>query len=111
MDSMSLKTRYIYFKKNYMEYCCLFILKNQKISSCELDLELLNLLKEKDIQKFLNQSHINYLIVDNLKIIQKKEFCDNQYHKFIYFMETKKIIKRILKKCTKKEKIHVQNCT
>ena len=97
MDNMSLKTRYVYFKKNYMEYCCLFILKNQEISSCELDLELLNLLKKKNIQKFLNQFHINYLIIDNLKIIQKKEFCDNQYHRYIYLMEIKKIMKSLLK--------------
>ena len=81
-------TRYKFIKKLYPNY--LVIIKyNDKFKSFRMDGLLLNYLIDNNKIKKLNKLKINYVIVNNLDIIEIIEFLNNN-RKYIYFGIKKK---------------------
>lgn len=86
--------RYNFFKRCYPNYLIL-IVKNKQLISYGIDkkiLEYLNIEKIREINKF----KINYIILENINIINKKEFLGNNYR--LYYKRLK-ITKLIIKIC------------
>ena len=85
-----LRTRHDFIKSIYNDYIIIYIKNNYYI----YDYEFLFILKGKLINK-LNNNHINYLIIDNMNIINKITFNDNKYNYYnIRFMIYKIITKQ-----------------
>lgn len=78
-----LKTRYVFLKKLYSNDVIIFKLK-KKYYIDEEDLKIVFLLRKekKKIQMLLEEYHINYQIIDNMKIEKRVAFNDNNYLKF-----------------------------
>ena len=98
-----LKTRQKFVKKLYSDYIIIF---RKKDYNYIYDYEFLNLFKDKiSIINKLNKYYINYIIINNMKIINKKVFPNNKYnyYKKIY------IIYKILNRDNKGEKINYFN--
>ena len=72
---MSKYNRYSFVKKYYPNYL-VFIKYNNILITYGIDLEIINRFN----YKLLN---INYIILDNIDIIEKKEYFNNNY--FYYF--------------------------
>ena len=86
-----IKTRYNFIKNIYNDYIIIYIKNNNYYI---YDYEFLFILKGKLINK-LNKNHINYLIIDNMNIINKITFNDNKYNYYnIRFMIYKIITKQ-----------------
>ena len=88
-----IKTRYKFIKRIYKDYVIIFkIKKSYHIPDKELD--IIGPFKRKGkLIDFLQENHINYIIVDNLEIISKREYSDNKY----YEMKKKTLIWEIYK--------------
>ena len=73
-----LKTRYYFLKKLYPDY---FILMLKRGKNCLFQEEICisKSFLQKKLLDNLNTSHINYMVIDNLKIIKKVSFPDNHY--------------------------------
>ena len=83
-----LKNRHDFIKKIII-IMLLFILKNNNYYI--YDYEFIYFLKGNLINE-LNKYHINYIIIDNMKIIKKIMFNDNKYNYYkIRFMIYRKI--------------------
>lgn len=74
-----LKTRYQFIKRLYPNYVLVFIEKKQKYHLVEEQMRFLKIFKKKNMINTLEYYHINYLVIDNLSIVKKKEFSDNRY--------------------------------
>ena len=86
-----IKTRYKFTKKLYKDYIIIMkIKKSYHIPDEELD--IIGPFKRKGkLIDFLQENHINYLILDNMEIISKREYSDNKY----YEMKKKTLIWQI----------------
>lgn len=81
-----LKTRYNFIKRIYKDYIVIFTKNNDNYI---YDYEFLFLFKDKiSIISKLNKYHINYIILDNMKIVDTISFKDNKYnyYKKIYII-------------------------
>lgn len=74
-----LKTRYKFIKKIYPEYIILFYKRGNTYIYQE-DYKMFKNFKNGKLITFIENEHINYLIVDNMKIIKKKNYFDNEYN-------------------------------
>lgn len=74
-----IKTRYDFFKRTHREYVVVFI-KGDRYIICEEDKRMLDTFDSKKIIATLNKLKINYIVIDDLEIVCKKSFEDNQYH-------------------------------
>ncbi len=74
---MGYKNRYIFIKRTYPKSVVVFI-KKGKYVSYGLDKEFLKYWHFKKIND-LNYWHINYLVVENMQILEHKEFLNNSY--------------------------------
>ena len=73
-----LKTRYNFIKRLYKDYIIIFKKNNNNYI---YDYDFLYLFKDKiNIINKLNKYHINYIIIDNVKIINIKKYSDNLYN-------------------------------
>ena len=75
-----LKTRHDFIKNIYNDY---IIIYNKNDNYYLYDYEFLYLFKGKLINK-LNKYHINYIIIDNMKIIDIIKYIDNKYNYYKY---------------------------
>lgn len=107
---MGRKYRYEFTKKVYPEYIVFLVVKNKYVTY-GLDLDLVNYIinenkirntygkkrksTEINIFNLLDRYKINYLILDNLDIITKKDYLDNNYNKYIYLFILNKVINNI----------------
>ena len=72
-----MKNRYLFFRSIYKEYIIFFIEK-KKLKTYDIDTNILSLVKTKDnILQTLDKEQINYIIVDNLDIIESKKYINN----------------------------------
>lgn len=78
-----LKTKYIFLKKMYPFDVILFI-KNNKYITYGYDSYILKYVNYKNKINILDSYHINYIIIDNLTIINRSIFDDNKYLEFLY---------------------------
>ena len=98
-----LKTRYKFVKKLYSDYIIIF---RKKDYNYIYDYEFLNLFKDKiSIINKLNKYYINYIIINNMKIINKKVFPNNKYN----YYKKRYILYKILNRDNKGEKINYFN--
>ena len=75
---MSKLNRYLFLKKMYPEYV-IFILEKDKLITYNWDLKILNILSFDGLINI----NVNYIILDGLDIVFRKEYFDNSY--FYYF--------------------------
>ena len=76
-----IKNRYIFFKRLYKDYLLLFI-KKDKLLSFNIDNRIISILSSSsnNILEVLTTNSINYIIVDNIDIIEIKSFTNNSYN-------------------------------
>lgn len=91
---MSAYNRYSFTKEVYPDYVVLLVKKN-KYYSYSIDRKVLDYIKFKDKTYILRKKHINYLVLDELDIVEKYEYSDNQLDKYIYLVGMKKILNEI----------------
>ena len=91
---MSAYNRYSFTKEVYPDYVVLLVKKN-KYYSYSIDRKVLDYIKFKDKTYILRKKHINYLVLDELDIIEKYEYSDSQLDKYIYLVYMKKILDEI----------------
>ena len=91
---MSAYNRYSFTKEVYPNYIVLLVKKN-KYYSYSIDRKVLDYIKFKDKTYILRKKHINYLVLDELDIVEKYEYSDNQLDKYIYLVNMKKILDEI----------------
>lgn len=91
---MSYRNRYVFIKRTYPKNIVLF-LKKGKYISYGLDKEFLKYLRFKKIND-LNYWHINYLILENMQILEHKTFANNTYD-FRYYQFRMMVLLNMLK--------------
>ena len=91
---MSAYNRYSFTKEVYSNYIILLKRKN-RYYSYSIDRKVLDYIKFKDKTYILRKKHINYLVLDELDIIEKYEYSDSQLDKYIYLVYMKKILDEI----------------
>lgn len=75
-----IKNKYKFLKKLYPNDIIIFLKKNTYYVYYE-DVCLLKKVKRYRIINYLNMKHINYIIIDNLDIVEHKIFDDNKYRR------------------------------
>ena len=78
-----LKTRFTFLKRLYLEYVIIFKI-NRKLYVYGYDLRIIRYFKLNNILGTLNKYGVNYIIIDNLNIVVKKEFKYNKYLELLY---------------------------
>lgn len=73
-----LRNRYRFIKRLYPNYIVIFMIK-KKYYLVEEQMRFLKFFKKKNIIKTLEFYNINYIIMDNLTIIKRKEYTNNKY--------------------------------
>ena len=91
---MSAYNRYSFTKEVYPNYIVLLVKKN-KYYSYSIDRKVLDYIKFKDKTYILRKKHINYLVLDELDIVEKYEYSDNQLDRYIYLVDMKKVLNEI----------------
>ena len=73
----------------------LFFIEKKKLKTYDIDTNILSLVKTKDnILETLDKEQINYIIVDNLDIIESKTYINNSYS---LYRKKAKLVKLIYK--------------
>ena len=92
---MGLYNRYYIAKKKHQEYL-IIIIKKEKYVSCGIDALILKRLKKNtNIEHQLQKLHVNYLILDNLDIINIYTDENNEYNKYFYIEAIIKILNKL----------------
>lgn len=91
---MSAYNRYIFTKKVYPDYLVL-LLRKQKYCTYGTDKNVLEYIKFKDKTYQLRDYHINYLVLDELDIVEKYEYLDNKLERYLYLINIMKIFDKI----------------
>jgi len=88
-----LKTRYKFFKRLYNDCVIVFNIKEHFYIFYN-DVFILNSFKTGKLIDYLEKYHINYVIMENVKIIRECKFKDNRYKELLQ----KSIIIYVLRK-------------
>ena len=91
---MSAYNRYNFTKGVYPNYIVL-LYKKGKYYTFGKDREVLLYIKFKDKTNILRKKKINYLVLDELDIMEKYEYLDNQLNRYLYLIRMKKILDKI----------------
>ena len=91
---MSAYNRYSFTKEVYPNYVVLLV-KKDKYYSYGKDRKVLEYIGFKDKTYILRNKKINYLVLDELDIIEKNEYSDNELNKYIYLIQMKKLLNEI----------------
>ena len=103
-----MKNRYEVIKKLYPEYIIILI-KKAKYITIDTDKEIMDYLKIDSLNK-LKKFKMNYLILDNLEIVDIKEYNQNNNYKIYYLrLSILKIIYKIKKRVENHEKNNINN--
>ena len=89
-----MRNRYNIIKSIYEDYLILIKKGNHYLT---LDIDKL-IMDKLNIKKIINlkQKHINYLILDNLQIIEKQEYQNNKYNEYYLKIRFINFIERLL---------------
>ena len=93
---MSVKNRYVFFKRSYPQTIILFK-KEKRLFSYGEDKQILENINFKNIND-LKSKKINYLIVKDLNIIHHQKFKDNEYELFYLQMKLCSLVRMIKNK-------------
>ena len=91
---MSRINRYKFTKNIYPDYIVLLTRKNKYITF-DIDLKLTDYLEVDEDLTILDKLHINYLVLDDLEIINIKSYKDNNYDKYCLGLVINKVVKKI----------------
>ena len=80
---MSMINRYNFTKNVYKDYLIIIRRKN-KYYTFSKDKKILNYINFKDKIYVIKKKHINYLVLDNLDIIDITKYDNNNYNKYLY---------------------------
>lgn len=80
---MSMINRYNFTKNVYKDYLIIIRRKN-KYYTFSKDKKILNYINFKDKIYVIKKKQINYLILDNLDIIDITKYDNNNYNKYLY---------------------------
>ena len=97
---MSRINRYKFTKNIYPNYIVLLTRKNKYITY-DIDLKLIDYLEVDEDLTILDKLHINYLVLDDLEIINIKSYKDNNYDKYCLGLVINKVVKKIGNKLIK----------
>ena len=97
---MSRINRYKFTKNIYPDYIVLLTRKNKYITF-DIDLKLIDYLEVDEDLSILDKLHINYLVLDDLEIINIKSYKDNNYDKYCLGLVINKVVKKIGNKLIK----------
>ena len=86
--------RYKFAKEVHPEYVVLLLIKGKYITYGS-DLELIHYIKFNENLCIFDKYKINYLVLDNLDIIEKSSYDINNYNLYIRKMIIEKIVKKI----------------
>ena len=87
--------RYEFTKKVFPKYI-VFIVVNGKLVTYSNDLDILSYIGYKDKLRKLDKYKINYLILDDLDIVEIKDYrIENNYTRYLYLFNLNKVIKKI----------------
>ena len=91
---MSAYNRYSFTKKIYSDYIVLLIKKNKYYTYGE-DKKVLKYIGFKNNTYILRKKKINYLVLDELDIIEMYEYEDNELNRYLYLVYLEKIFDEI----------------
>ena len=91
---MSAYNRYSFTKEVYPNYVVL-LLKNGKYYSYGKDKMIIKYIGFKDRTNIFRKKKINYLVLDELDIVEKYEYLDNELDRYLYLIRMKKIFDEI----------------
>lgn len=91
---MSAYNRYSFTKEVYPNYVVLLIKKN-KYYSYGKDRKVLEYIGFKNKTNILRKNKINYLVLDELDIIERYEYSDNELNRYLYLIRINKILSEI----------------
>ena len=91
---MSAYNRYYFTKGVYPNYI-IILLKKGKLFSFSIDSKILSSIGFKDKVSVFKKKKINYIVLDELDIIEKMEFDDNNYDKYVYLVKLNEILDEI----------------
>ena len=86
--------RYKFAKEVHPKYVVLLLIKGKYITYGS-DLELIHYIKFNENLCIFNKYKINYLVLDNLDIIEKSSYDINNYDLYLRKMIIEKIVKKI----------------
>ena len=91
---MSAYNRYSFTKEVYPDYVVL-LLRKDKYYSYGKDRKVLEYIKFNNKTSILRKKKINYLVLDELDIVEKFECIDNQIDRYMQLVKIKKILYEI----------------
>lgn len=91
---MSAYNRYNFTKNVYPDYLIL-LLKKDKYYSYGNDRRVLEYIKFNNKTNVLKKKKINYLVLDELDIVEKCEYKDNSLNKYLNLIRIRKILYEI----------------
>ena len=91
---MSAYNRYSFTKEVYPDYIVLLI-KKDKYYSYGKDRKILEYIKFRNKTSILRNKKINYLVLDELDIVEKYEYLDNQFYRYMYWVRLNKVLEEV----------------
>ena len=91
---MSSYNRYSFTKEVYSDYVVLLV-KNNRYYSYARDRSVLEYIRFKNKTSILRKKRINYLVLDELDIVEKYEYSGNELDRYLYLIRMKKIFDEI----------------
>lgn len=88
-----LRNRYIFLRRIYGDYVILFLVNSNRYVVMGRDFYIHYFFNGKNLIKYFKKWHINYIVIDNLVMVDKVSYDDNGYNLFFY----KAVIIRIVK--------------
>lgn len=88
-----LRNRYVFLRRIYRNYVILFLVNGNRYVVMGKDFYIHYFFKGKNLVKCFRKWHINYLVLDNLVMVDRVSYDDNGYDLFFY----KAVIIRIVR--------------
>lgn len=110
-DLMSRENRYKITKQIHPDYIVLIKYKDKYITYNN-DTLICNYLKFYKNNKYrfyvFEQKQINYLVLDELDIIRIKQYKENNYNRYVYITNIKRIVKKVGNKLITNQTIQIK---
>lgn len=91
---MSAYNRHSFTKEVYPDYVVL-LYKNDRYYSYGRDRSILRYIGFKNKTNILRKNKINYLVLDELDIVEKYEYLDNELDRYLYLIRMNRIFDEI----------------
>lgn len=88
-----MKNRYLFLKRQYIDYLILFY-KKGNMTSYSIDKKTFDYI----IKNNINITNVNYIIIDEKNNIDKYEFIDNKYYELLKKYYLSSILNNIINK-------------